>query len=100
MDDIVDAGFDIINPLDPTEMMDLARLKERYGNRITLAGGITWDFYLKPESELETIIKQVCCLGRPGGGFVLMDAGGIPAEMSADKFQFYLETTRQCRKAE
>lgn len=40
MDDLVDVGFDIINPIQP-ECMDPVAVKKRWGGRITLHGGIS-----------------------------------------------------------
>lgn len=38
---LVDAGVDILNPVGPTDNMDLRKIKEKYGNEITIMGGIS-----------------------------------------------------------
>ncbi|MHB0876746.1 MAG: uroporphyrinogen decarboxylase family protein [Anaerolineae bacterium] len=40
MDDIVEIGFNVVNPIQP-ECMDPAEVKRRWGDRITLHGGIS-----------------------------------------------------------
>ena len=62
MDDIVEIGFNIINPIQP-ECMDPAEVKKRYGARITLHGGISLQKALPNGSpgdvrnEVETLIR-------------------------------------------
>jgi len=96
---IVEAGFDILNPVDPLESMDLAAIKEEYGDRITIAGGIHRDFYLLSREELRCLVEKVVGIGRRGGGFILMDAGGVPPEMPVDLFRAYLDFSREYRRA-
>lgn len=40
MDDIVEIGFDVVNPIQP-ECMDPVEVKKRWGDRITLHGGVS-----------------------------------------------------------
>ncbi|HID91272.1 TPA: hypothetical protein EYP44_04860, partial [Candidatus Bathyarchaeota archaeon] len=40
LDDLIDAGIDALNPLEPNAGMDVARVKEKYGDRIALFGGV------------------------------------------------------------
>jgi len=40
MDDIVEIGFNVINPVQP-ECMDPVEVKKRYGDRITIHGGVS-----------------------------------------------------------
>jgi uroporphyrinogen decarboxylase len=39
MEDIIDVGVDVIQPIDPT-CIDIVRFKERYGDRICLVGNV------------------------------------------------------------
>ncbi|MFX1518185.1 MAG: uroporphyrinogen decarboxylase family protein [Promethearchaeota archaeon] len=40
MPDLIDIGFDIINPVQPTPTMDHASLKQNYGSKICFHGGV------------------------------------------------------------
>jgi len=63
MDDIVEIGFNVVNPIQP-ECMDPVEVKKRYGDRITMHGGISLQKTLPfgstedVRNEVETLIKK------------------------------------------
>ncbi len=63
MDDLVEIGFDIVNPIQP-ECMDPVEVKRRYGDRITLHGGVSIQRTLpggtpgEVRAEVEELIKK------------------------------------------
>ncbi len=63
LDDLVDIGFDVINPLQP-ECMDPVAVKQRYGDRITLHGGVSLQRTLpngtpgEVRAEIEDLIRR------------------------------------------
>jgi len=85
MDDLYSAGIDMLNPNDPNEGMDIVELKNRYGDKITFVGGIDkfffeW-YYNKQEEYIINLIKNT------GGGFILMDSGGVPENVTNERFK-------------
>lgn len=95
--DIVAAGFDMVNPLDADEGMDLAELKQRYGKRITLVGGmhkLLFDWDLPTQRAW---LERAVGIGRKGGGYVLMDCGGVPEYVERGPFEQFLEMSREVR---
>jgi uroporphyrinogen decarboxylase len=95
--DIVETGFDMINPLDADEKMNLAELKERYGARVTLVGGMNKYFFDWDCATQEAYLRQAIAIGRKGGGYILMDTGGIPENVQPDRFRQFLEMSRHLR---
>ncbi len=96
LDRIVGTGVNMLNPLDPTEGMDLAAIRERYP-RLTLVGGM--DKYIFDQSP-EAIEAQLChsietCARH--GRFILMDAGGIPETVNLDHFLTFRAISRRAR---
>jgi len=88
LDDIVDAGFDALNPVQTSAAdMDPARLKERYGDRVTFwGGGIDTQQVLPfgtPEEIREMVRERIRIFGA-GGGFVFNTIhnvqAGVPVE--------------------
>lgn len=84
LDDLYNAGIDLLNPNDPYEGMDLPTLKQKYGDRITFVGGVDkfffeWDFR-EQYNYIHALAKKT------GGGFILMDSGGVPENMTFEKF--------------
>ena len=90
-------GIDMLNPLDPTEGMDLAAIKERYGDRLTLVGGIDRHLLDLSLDEIESRLQSRLEIGAEGGRFVVMDACGIPEDMSIERFNALLGILRRVR---
>lgn len=87
MDDLYDLGIDMLNPVDPTESMDLAELAERYGDRITFVGGINKFFFdWDPTKQREYLEKLYSSVTK---GFFLMDSGGIPERVGKTEWQLF-----------
>lgn len=97
MDRLVETGIDMLNPLDQAEGMELALIKERYGDRLTLVGGLDKNFYYQEPEELERRLKQAVETGKSEGRFILCDPSGIPEDMSTDAFLCYIELSRRVR---
>jgi uroporphyrinogen decarboxylase len=98
LDRVVATGVDMLNPLDPTEGMDLAAVKERYGDHLTLAGGIHRQFLELELDEMERSLRATLQVGADGGRFILMDACGIPEDMPRDRFDALLDMMRRVRE--
>jgi uroporphyrinogen decarboxylase len=89
MEDMVNAGFDAINPISPLDGMNLAEMKEKYGDKVTLYAELSQEMYswrkadterysqalfgpdLRPRIEaLAYTVKTAA----PGGGFIFASA--------------------------
>ncbi len=63
LDDIVEIGFDVVNPVQP-ECMDPVEVKRRYGERITIHGGVSLQRTLpngtpgEVRAEVEELIRK------------------------------------------
>ena len=68
MDDLIDAGIDGLNPIETVAGMDLKEVKDRYGDRIFLAGGIDMSQLMSngtPE-EVREVSRQAIRDAYPG----------------------------------
>jgi uroporphyrinogen decarboxylase len=97
LDRLVETGIDMLNPLDQTEGMDLAIVKERYGDRLTLVGGMDKFIFEQDLPEIERRLRRSVEIGRSGGRYILMDTGGIPDTISRERFDAFLEISRRVR---
>jgi hypothetical protein len=95
---LVDAGVDILNPIGPTDKMNLKEIKEKYGSKITLLGGISKFIGEMSKEELENHVGEVVRFGSKDGGYMTMSEGGIPYTMTHENFRFYLDTLRKYRE--
>lgn len=88
MPDLIDAGYDIINPVQTNCFeMDPERLKREFGDRITFwGGGCDTASVLNqgtPESVRQHVLER-CEIFAPGGGFVFNTIHNILPEVPAE----------------
>jgi uroporphyrinogen decarboxylase len=87
MDDIIDAGFDAFNPIEPVAM-DIRALKKRVAGRLGLIGNVDLSYTLtrgtpqEVDAEVRALIRDVA----PGGGYALASANSIPEYVPWENF--------------
>jgi uroporphyrinogen decarboxylase len=85
MEDLIDAGLDAINPVQIScRGMDATRLKEQFGDRLTLWGGGCDTHRMLPQATPEEIaehVRQQVAILNPGGGFVFQQVHNIMADI-------------------
>jgi len=98
MDDLADAGIDMMDPLGPTDGIDLDALLAKYADRLVIAGGISKYIGQMTIDDLDAHLRQVIAAGARHGSFILRSEGGISPEMSIEAFRFYLHQGAQYRR--
>ena len=74
LEDFVDAGWDVLHPLEPPPMGDvvLAEAKRRVGEDLCLEGNIQiGDLYGSPTETVVRVVEEAFAAAKPGGGFIL-----------------------------
>ena len=99
MDDLVDSGIDMMDPLGPTDGIDLNQLLARFADRLVVAGGISKFIGQMSAAELDAHLRQVIAAGARHGSFILRSEGGIPPEMSPEAFRCYLQRGKHYRQS-
>jgi uroporphyrinogen decarboxylase len=79
VEDLIDIGFDGLNPIQP-EAMDIVGLKKRVQGRLGLLGNIGLGYTLTrgTPQEVEAEVKKRIRDLAPGGGYCLSSANSIP----------------------
>ena len=90
MKDLFDLGIDMLNPVDPSEGMEMKALIQEYGKKITFTGGINKFFYNWPREEQKEYLTRLFSTIKEG--FFLMDSGGIPEGVQVDDWRCFQET--------
>jgi uroporphyrinogen decarboxylase len=78
LDDLIETGVDVLNPVQPLAM-DPARLKKRYGRRLSFWGAVDDQRVLplgrpeEVEAEVRLRLKQLA----PGGGYILCSSHNV-----------------------
>lgn len=92
LDEMVDAGIDGLNPIEPLAGMDLDKLKQRYGKKLILVGGIDCSVLLPlgtPE-QIREAVKEAVRVAAPNGGFFIGSSSEItPATPLENVLAFY-----------
>jgi uroporphyrinogen decarboxylase len=93
---LVEMGVDVLNPIQP-EAMDLKKLKQNYGSRLTFWGGISTQralpFGTPEEVRNETV--AVRDLLSAGGGYILAPAQEIQNDVPVKNMLALIETAKQ-----
>jgi len=86
-----------MNPIEPAAGMDIAAMKERYGDRISLLGNIDCGKTLSeaPVSQVVAEVKDAIRQAGPGGGYMLMSSNSIHTSVRPENYRAMVEATRK-----
>jgi len=95
--DLMDAGVDILNPIQPgAKDMEPGKLKRAFGDRLTFMGGVDTQ-HLLPEGSPEEVREGVTALLRDmasDGGFILAPAHIIQPDVPVANISAIYEAAR------
>ena len=93
----IEAGVDILNPIQP-ECMDIFALKKKYGDRLAFHGGIgvqTTMPFGTPQEVRETVRRTIEGMSANGGGYLCSTAHMIRPEVSWANVMAFVETVKE-----
>jgi len=97
IEDFIDIGVDILNPLQPTAKgMDPAHIKNAYGDRLVFHGAID-NQQLLPYGSIEDVratVRRVIKTLAPGGGYILAAAHVIEPDVPLENILAMFDTAR------
>ena len=96
MDDLVnDVGIDAKHSFEDT-IEDVVDVKERYGDRIAVLGGIDVDFLCRAsESEIRERVRNTLDACMPGGGYCLGSGNSVANYIPVDNYLAMLDEGRK-----
>ena len=95
--DILDCGVDALNPIEVKAGMNPVAIKEKYGDRLVLHGGINAVLWDKPElieEEIRRVLPQVM----KGGGYIFSSDHSIPNSVSLEDFRRIVALVKEIGK--
>jgi hypothetical protein len=97
LDDIVEAGIDGIDPVEPCGNMDIGRIKEQYGDKLVLVGNVDNDVLARgTKDEVAAAVRHcIKSASRCGGHFIQCGAGQIRPGVPLENLIAYCETVRE-----
>ncbi len=89
IDDLIEVGVDILNPLQPLARgMESALLKRKYGDRICFHGGVDLQDAMAATGTLDDVRKEVetrLSAFAPGGGYIFAPAHNLQPDSTPEK---------------
>ncbi len=92
VDDLIQVGWDCLQPLEVKAQMDLVQVKRDYGDRLTLMGGI--DVRVMAEGSDEALVEEVrgkLRVAKEQGGYIYHSDHSIPDNVSFDRYTRTIE---------
>jgi len=96
LDDLVEIGIDIINPIQP-ECLNPFEVKKRYGDKITIDGAIGTQTVLPfgtPNDVCNAVKEAVEILGA-NGGYILSPSHFVEPEVPIENIDAFIKTAQQ-----
>ncbi len=94
---LIEAGIDAIDPVDPLGGMDLAEIKNQWGDHIAIKGNVDCVGLLTrgTAEEVERAVKACIRSGGPGGGYACSTSNSIHSGVRPDLYQTMIDTLRK-----
>jgi uroporphyrinogen decarboxylase len=96
LDFVVDCGFDGLQSLEPTANVDLALVKKKVGDKLSLWGNIDVSYILVNATKHEVFdyVKNSIKIAGPGGGYVVSGANMHPG-VNVPNLKWMVEATKE-----
>lgn len=92
----IEAGYDVLNPMEVKAGMDIFELKRRYGDALCLWGGIDVRAIAHPDpAVLQKEIREKVTMAKQGGGYIFASDHSIPSDVSLARYQYMLQLARR-----
>ncbi|MFN3420201.1 MAG: uroporphyrinogen decarboxylase family protein [Armatimonadota bacterium] len=97
LDDMVQAGIDALDPIEPAAGMDIGEVKAKYGDRIAVVGNVDCSFVLTRGTieEVEEAVKETIAKASPGGGHILASSNSIHPAVKPENYKAMVEAARR-----
>ena len=94
---MVDAGIDAIDPLEPMAGMDIGLAKERYGDRVAMVGNVDCTEILTHGSceEVADAVKETISKAAVGGGHILASSNSIHPGVKPENYRAMVDAARR-----
>ena len=96
IEDLIHMGINAIHPIDPGGM-NIYKIKEKYGEKITIMGNVGQDFPLSSGSKNDVekdVKKRIALLGR-GGKYVLKSSHDVGDNVKVENFIAMIKTLHE-----
>ncbi len=92
--DLIEAGVQVMNPLQASAGLDVIELRKKYGNDLAFYGNISEIKMAGPRYELEEEIRSKVSIAQ-NGGYIFHSDHSLPPEISLERYEWALKTARK-----
>jgi uroporphyrinogen decarboxylase len=92
---LIDAGIQVLQPLEARAGLDVRRLKAEYGRTLAYMGNINVEKMSASAAELEEEVRSKLAVVMPGGGYLYHSDHSVPPTVSFDAYQHLMALLRQ-----
>ena len=92
--DLIDAGVDMLNPIEVKAGMNPVELKQEFGDRLAFHGGLNAVLYDKPE-ELWAEMRRVIPVMKQNGGYLISSDHSVPETVSLAQFTEFVRLAKE-----
>lgn len=99
LDDIINSGINGLHPMEPGAM-DLAEIKEKYGDRICLLGNVDCRYVLPygNEEDVRKDVRRCIDAAAKGGGFILTSSNSLHSNVKVENIFIMVDEARKYGK--
>ncbi|MBI2938864.1 MAG: hypothetical protein HYY04_00365 [Chloroflexi bacterium] len=95
LDGLVEAGLNVLDPVEPKAGMDVVALREKYGDCLAYSGGMD-NAHILPRGADEEVRRHVLrVLGAGRGGGLIIGCHSIGHDVSVDRLEYVLTLIRE-----
>lgn len=92
--DLIDAGIDVLSPLEVKSGLDPVALKAHYGDCLSFHGGLNAVLFDKPD-QLWLEMEQVIPAMKRGGGYWISSDHSVPESVSLETFREFVRLAKE-----
>ena len=92
LDYFIDIGYDCYQSIQPTANMDICKVKERYGDKLTLWGGVAVEHLVSGDpGEVREDVRRAMECGKKDGKFILGSSHSIAVGTKYENYMAMLD---------
>ena len=95
IDEFLYAGINCMYPMEPKAGMDIRKLRQKYGSRLALKGGIDKFALLGTKDDIRRELEYKLCSPLTGGGTVFALDHRIPNGVPIENYRYYVSLGRE-----
>jgi len=92
---MLEGGVNCLTPLEITSFMDPIKLREEYGHKLSLIGGIDKRILIKGGSEIDKEVKRKIPSLVEEGGFIASVDHKVPYDVSLNNYKHYVNILKK-----